>query len=152
MVKDIHNGIQNIKPVLDNQFIVRHTSKGKGGWQWRGNSKPQGTHVAQRRGFPPDSNPRASLTERKWRASQTDHMTHRASLMPAFKLCISKLVSELWMCPTRLDPLREEIDTLWVGGRGLGSQPQHLPCSALHSSHKLHHLIWSYTNQKQDSD
>lgn len=133
MVKDIHNGIQNIKPVLDNQFTVRHTSKGKRGWQWRGNSKPRGLTWPKGRGFPPDSNPQTSFTEHKG----TDHMTHWASLTPAFKFCISKLVSELGMCPTRLAPFREEIDTLWVEGQRTGKpatacgagpcQPQHLP-------------------------
>lgn len=45
VIKNIHNGIQNIKPALDNQFIVRNTTKGRGGWGQRGNGKPQEAHM-----------------------------------------------------------------------------------------------------------
>lgn len=55
--------------------------------------------------------------------------------MPAFKLCISKLVSELWMCPTRLDPLREEIDTLWVGGQRTGKPATAPPFAVPYTVH-----------------
>lgn len=52
VIKNIHSGITNLKPVLDNQFIVRNTTKGRGDWVPRGNSKPQEAHVVQRKRFP----------------------------------------------------------------------------------------------------
>lgn len=52
VIKNIHSGIQNIKPVLDNQSIVRNATKGRGGGGQGGKSKPQEAHVVWRKRFP----------------------------------------------------------------------------------------------------
>lgn len=160
MSKNIHSGIQNIKPVSDNQFIVRHATKGKGGWQWGRNSKPRGGSRGPKAEVShpiPTLVPGLQNINELRRASQAEHMTHWAALTPALKFRISELVSELWMCPARLKPLREETDTLWVGGQRAGKvatghwaglwQPQHLPlqCVTVHRNY----VIWFALTQSK---